>query len=167
MIIAHFFALTFILLSVSWTVCAATPVNEDDRWLVLKGQETNHPVIVSARQSLASATTRQRYINAVTLEWRYPVVGQGMPPDELLREMYSFEGEMGRELVKDGQALLAVTRTGNGLRRWIYYLIEKPSALTRLKRLADTRKGSVMVVSVAREPEWQSLSIVLAGVLAK
>ena len=161
------FSLTLMLLSVVPSVLGATPDNDTDLWLVLRGHEASQPIIVSARQALPSIETRKSYVTATTLEWRYPVKGKGMPSDELRKDMYSFEEQVDQALVKTQLALLAVTRTGNGIRRWVYYLPEGTTAITSLNDLVAQHKGKVKVVSVTLDPEWQSLSEILAGVKPK
>ena len=94
------FGLTLMLLSVAPSVIGATSEKDDELWLVLRGQEANRPVIASARQTLVSAEMRKRYVNATTLEWTYPVKGKGMPSNDLLQEMYSFEEQIDQALVK-------------------------------------------------------------------
>ena len=164
---ARLFGLTLLLLSAVPSAIGATPEKNDDLWLVLRSQEDNRPVIVSVRQTLPSAETRKHYVTATTLEWHYPVKGKGMPSDELLRNMYFFEEQLDQALVQKRLAVLAVTRTGNGLRRWIYYLPEGGPAITSLNDLVAQHRGTIKFVSAAHESEWQSLSEILVSVKRK
>jgi len=67
-----------------------------------------------------------------------------------------------RALVDSRLCLLAMTRTGNGLRRWTYYISQQRVALTRLNTAVDSRPSVRLLLDVREEADWASLRTVLS-----
>jgi hypothetical protein len=144
--------------------CATQRTANEEQWLILETTEGEHPVIVSARQNLPDATTRAAFRWVATIEWRYPISGRGMPSDETLRSMRALEDQLKREVLFKGLSMHALTWTGNGLRKWMYYVTDRKVADEQFAQAAKASPAENIRVSVLEEPEWTSLQNVLANV---
>ena len=87
-----------------------------------------------------------------------------MPADSLLDEMYKLESEVERVAVSKNLCRLAITRTGNGLREWIYYAKERKVGEEEIANIVKAGFPSTVRVNVRKEPEWKTLRDVLANV---
>lgn len=143
---------------------ACAPKSERSHWLILETTEAGRPVIVSARKDLPSPEVRRQFPWATTIEWFYPVGERGMPSDELLKSMYAFEDRLETQVVMQQLSMLALTRTGNGLREWTYYAKEKGVAENQITSLAKASPAHTIRVKVHEEPTWSSLQDVLSNV---
>ena len=142
--------------------CASKP--ERGHWLILETTEAGRPVILSARQDMPSPDVRRQFPWATTIEWYYPVVERGMPSDELLKSMYAFEDQLETQVVMQQLSMLALTRTGNGIREWTYYAKERGVAENQIANLAKASPAQTIRVKVREEPDWSSLQDVLSNI---
>jgi hypothetical protein len=153
----------------AWFICALLVVGcvsqrRDGSWLILETTEAGRPVIVSARKEVPGPDIRRQFPWATTIEWYYPAVGRGMPSDELLKNMYAFEREIESRVVATQLSMHALTRTGNGLREWTYYVIDRRVAEDQMAELAKASPAETISVKVHQEPDWTALQNVLSNI---
>ena len=137
---------------------------QSEQWLVLETVEGGRPVIVSAPKQFPNAATRESYPWVTSIDWPYPVRDRGMPGDALLDQMLKFEEEVERAVMATGRGRLAMTRTGNGLREWTYYVKERSVAEVEIASVVKASAPATVTFSVRKEAEWTSLRDVLSNV---
>ena len=113
---------------------------------------------------MPEASVRREFPWAAVIEWRYQITEHGMPPSELLKSMYALEDQMERQIEGTKLALLAMTRTGNGLRRWTYYVSSRKVAENEMAALVKASEAETVRLSVVEEPDWTALRDVLSRV---
>jgi hypothetical protein len=121
-------------------------------------------VIVSAPRQFPNAPTRESYPWVTSIDWPYPVRDRGMPGDELLDQMLKFEEELERVVVSKGLGRLALTRTGNGLREWTYYVKERSVAEIDIASVVKASAPATASFAVRKEADWATLRDVLSNV---
>ena len=157
--------------STAWLICALLVVAcvsrqelGPENWRILETTEAGRPVVVSARQEMPGPDIRQQFPWATTIEWYYPAVGRGMPSDELLKSMSTFQKEVESRVVGTQLSMHALTRTGNGLREWTYYVKDRQVADDQIADLAKATSAGTIRVKVRQEPDWSALQNVLSKI---
>jgi hypothetical protein len=147
-------------------LAACKPVAEPGSWVVIDSAESARPVVVTARPGLPPADLRAEFRWVTSVKWYYPVTDKGMPSVQQLKTMLELEDEIESHVVARQLSMLALTRTGNGLREWVYYAKERRVGEDEIAGLARA-SGENIQVMVREEPEWTSLRNVLSRESAK
>ena len=152
------------LLGIAAALFITAPTRADTgQWLILETSEAARPVVVSARHQIPDDAVRAAFPWMTRIEWRYPVLERGMPPPDLLRGMYALEEELERQVEAKDLSMLALVRTGNGLRTWTYYAKDREVAELQIGGIVKARSAASITL-VRQEPEWASLREVLSNV---
>lgn len=100
-------------------------MNEENQesWVMDGGElENGLPFTVRFREDLPDENERKKLKMLVIISWAFePADGTGMPPEEILDEMESFEDLLDEALVEKGAARLMTVFTGDGVREWQFY----------------------------------------------
>jgi hypothetical protein len=152
----------------AWLVCAlllvaCEPQGEQERWIILDSTESGRPVVISARASMPTPDVRGEFRWVTSVRWYYPITDGGMPNEQQLRAMHALEDEVESHVVAAHLSMLALTRTGNGLREWIYYVKDRRVAEDEITRFVRASAENIQVM-VREEPEWTSLHDILSRV---
>lgn len=143
--------------------CAMQRDTNQGHWMILETTEGERPITVSARQDFPDATMRA-FPWVTTIEWHYPIRDRGMPSEDTLKGMRALEDELKREVLSKGLSVHALTRTGNGLRKWTYYVTDRKVAENQFAQAAKASSAETIRVTVLEEPEWTSLRDVFNNV---
>ncbi|HWA37368.1 MAG TPA: DUF695 domain-containing protein [Burkholderiales bacterium] len=128
----------------------------DGPWIVVDGSENGEAVTTMARQRAPDDAMRSRFPMELTIEWRYGMEHRGMPSAEMLQDMYALEDAFEKALEEKGLAILALARTGNGMRRWTYYAASNPGVVAAAQKAAKAHKAPAKV-SIRRDAQWTAL----------
>ena len=143
---------------------ASAAFAQSEQWLVLETVEGGRPVIVSAPRQFPNGPTRETYPWVTSIDWPYALRDRGMPGDALLDQMLRLEEEVERVVMSKGLGRLAITRTGNGLREWTYYVKERSVAEVEIASVLKASAPAAVTFSVRKEAEWTTLREILSNV---
>ena len=135
-----------------WATAIATRPSDD------------HKMIYRYIAEFVPGFDRRAFPERVTLEWRY-ASETGLPARPEREAMDRFEDSLGAKLRDQGRltASLVIVSTGEGVRRWTYYV--KSSAVFMKDLSVVTPKSSAPIETrVATDPGWSSYETFISGV---
>jgi uncharacterized protein DUF695 len=147
--------------------CASQPKQDRGKWVLLETTEAGHRVIVLAIEQIPKLQVRAAFPWETKIRWQYTIDDAGMPSDEVLKSMYTLEDDLDRVVVSNQQAVLAMTRTGNGSREWTYYAKSREVVEREIKDIVKSSPASTIRVTLAEDSQWTSLTDVLSKVVER
>jgi len=96
---------------------------------------------------------KAQYPVRITIRWKYKGTN-GMPVKAANVSMIALEDALEPVLEKDAFASLAIVRTGNDLREWIYYAKSKGEFQSRLNRALAGKPVFPIEMLAENDPEW-------------
>jgi hypothetical protein len=121
-----------------------------------------HPEFVAVIGDIPESAERHKYPHLFTIKWGYEANPNGLPTEAALiqgRTLYK-----GLDQVFGNDAVFALSRTGNGGRTMYYYASSTSKQASALKQYFDAMPPISVSVSVAKQPEWESVREVLSQV---
>lgn len=96
-----------------------------DKWQVLQGKLDNKPIVTRYKISLVDAIGHPKYPFqiGVAIPLINPTV-DGLTTDTEAEELWKIEDELTKTLEKNGEAVLAMVITFNGMREFVFYASE-------------------------------------------
>lgn len=128
---------------------------DDFTWCMLQYEEGGCPVIVRALQQMPAAELCDAHPIQTIVSWDYAPEPNGMPQEAELLRMNEFE-----ELLIAGVthvAVLALCRTGNGLRDWWFYAVDAASFMQALNLALAGYPRFPISVSTCEDAAWDAI----------
>lgn len=121
----------------------------------LSQDESGNMITVYGRDELNEFIQSGKFKERVEITWKYEADSNGMPSDELAKQMETIEETLRKAMEKDKLSILTSVYTGNGEKIWVYY--------TRTVRVFGERLNETLAsfdllpISIYTEvdPEWE------------
>jgi hypothetical protein len=133
----------------------AMPTPNEDYGVIAKIVEDGKPVVLRISRGALTDANRAKFPWLVIVGWKYE--GGAMPAKETNGRMIQLEDALEDQIVARGQSVHAVSRTGNGLKEWEYYITDRDDFIERLNQALTGHERYPIEITFYSDPEWKEL----------
>ncbi len=128
----------------------------DASWSVGRGSDGDKPLIFRVRD-VPGDFKRCEYPQMIAVTWRYQSGNEGgMPSKDEKQRMDLLEDLLADSLERDGQAILTVVVTGNGVREWQWYSRSSTDTMTRVNAALAGQARFPVEFCLQDDPAWEA-----------
>lgn len=155
-------AALFILMSLA---ASALAVEDGKEWAIATATRPSDGRVIVYRfiQEYQRSFDRAEFPIRLTLSWRYNSA-TGMPSVPERESMDMFEDRLTPLVEKDPLASLALVRTGDNLRQWVFYAASESSFRQMLDESLEAAPRLPIEVSTVVEPRWETYEQFVRGI---
>jgi hypothetical protein len=125
-----------------------------DLGIIGEAKEDGHPVIFKFVDGLPSQEMRRKFRWLTVISWKYDrSIRNGMPPDDMNKQMIVLEDAIDG-LEKVALCRHAYSRTGNGLKELVYYIIDREQFMVAFNRALREHPRYPLEVKFYEDEEW-------------
>lgn len=128
----------------------------EDYGVVAKTMEEGKPVILSISKGANTDANRAKFPWLVVIAWKYD--GGAMPAKDINEKMLRLEDAIEDDIVTGEHCIHAVSRTGNGLKEWEYYIKDQADFTTRFNKAVMGHERYPIKITFYSDPEWKELT---------
>ena len=148
-------------LTLALIVTSFAMASENERYgVIAKTEEAGKPVILNISTSALNDLNRDKCPWLAIIAWKYE--GGAMPTKEVNAKMIRLEDAIEHHIVKNEHCIHAVSRTGNGLKEWEYYIKDREDFISRFNRALADQEHYPVEITFYRDPEWRELKRFIA-----
>lgn len=140
----------------------ASAFAEDVReWMILEAKEYGKPLIVRALSTVPDQSKRNLMPWRLTVEWRYESTKEGLPTEGAIQKARVIEDDIDKLLQSQSPADLPLVETGNGVRRWYFYVRDPKAVEKAMQVYFDKRPEIIVSVKARKDQDWSALKEVV------
>jgi hypothetical protein len=124
-------------------------------WLVGESKQNDKVLLLKVRNEIPASASPAKYPTAIEMHWKYTSDSRGMPAESVLSQFARFEADVD-PLQGDRLGYLMVIVTGNGERRWLWYVADPAAFAAGLSRLIPGHPFPITLNAAAIEPDWKT-----------
>ena len=148
-------AFTLGTILVTCALVAAEPKMANIGWLVGESKQNEKVLVLKVRNEIPSEALPAKYSTAIEIHWKYTPDSRGMPAESVLAQFARLEADTD-PLQGDRLGYLMVVLTGNGERRWLWYVADPTAFAAGLSRLLPGHPFPITLNAAATEPNWKT-----------
>jgi hypothetical protein len=133
-------------------------VNSVANWSVAEGTRDGHPVIVRFVNDFPNEQTRHNYRWLTVISWKYSPDQRGMPEPSDTARMKVLEDIIESSLEAHGTCMQVISRTGNGMREWSYYIRDRDEFIDALNTALAKQPKFPIEINFFEDSAWRELS---------
>lgn len=130
---------------------------------VSKQEGTGRAIVFRYAQKFKPEFQRSRFPDRVILVWRYRSES-GMPSQQERESMDRMEDRLSSLVDGSGNAILALTSTGEDLREWIFYAKSKEGFIAALNEALMAEPAFPIEIHAAADPQWSTYERFRGGI---
>ena len=143
-----------LLIMLSFLVTAQTKTEKKPYGVIAKIKEDGKPVILSISQG--AIAKKEQFGMLIIFAWKYKGNKSSMPTDIESTKMKQLEDELVK-IAQKGLAVHAVTRTGNNLKEWEYYIKDSESYMKAFNDHLKEHERYPIKINFYKDPKWKEL----------
>ncbi|WAC62676.1 DUF695 domain-containing protein [Pseudoxanthomonas sp. SL93] len=136
---------------------AAAPVTEQGQriWAtaIAKHQTLDRAIVYRYIQDFEPGFERNALPHRIDILWEY-ASSSGMPSVEERQRMDAAEDAIAPSVGQDGAAVLVYVETGEGLRRWSFYVRSEGEFMQRLNGALSLASPLPIQLEASSDPDW-------------
>lgn len=144
-------ALVAVALAAAETPAPAKPANNG--WVLTQSKDKRF--LLKVRNEVPAYALPEKYPNAIEMHWKYTPDPLGMPEEKVVSQIAKFEAAVD-PIQGDHVGYLMMIVTGNGERRWLWYVADPKAFAAALNRLIPGRPFPITLNAAANEPDWKT-----------
>ena len=126
-----------------------------DLGIIGEAKEDGLPLIFKFVDELPSQETRQRFRWLTVISWKYDrSIRNGMPPESTNKQMVALEDAID-ELEKAALCRHAYSRTGNGLKELVYYILDRDQFMAALNHALREHPRYPLEIKFYEDEKWE------------
>ena len=123
--------------------------------VIAKMTEDEKTVVLNITSGALADADHTKYPWLVIIAWNYE--GGDMPSKEVNAKMIALEDSIDDHIAKEEHCVHAVSRTGNGLKEWEYYIRDQDDFIGRFNEALAGQERYPIEITFYSDPEWKEL----------
>ena len=134
----------------------------EEKGIIGEYTEDGLPVVMKFVDEFPSSDIRSKYRWLTVISWRYDGSGHnGMPGEDNLERMKLLEQTIENRLAREGLCLHAYSRTGNGLKELVYYIVDRDHFIESFNKALSGQPHYPLEIKFYEDEEWKDFRAVL------
>jgi len=123
-------------------------------------KEDGLPLIYKFVDELPSPETREKFRWLTVISWKYDrSVRNGMPPENTNKQMLALEHAVD-ELEEAALCRHAYSRTGNGLKELVYYIVDRDEFMVAFNTALRNQPRYPLEIKFYEDQEWEDFQTI-------
>lgn len=123
-------------------------------------KEDGLPLIYKFVDELPSQETRDKFRWLTVISWKYDrSVRNGMPPENTNKQMLALEHAVD-ELEEAALCRHAYSRTGNGLKELVYYIVDRDEFMAAFNTALRSQPHYPLEIKFYEDQEWEDFQTI-------
>jgi len=136
------------------------PSAETSSWNIAEGESDGKVRLIRYRPDLEPYIGSPDYPKRLVIIWDYEIGNtSGMPSEQQIEEMKSFEDALVGTLDPERLAILTFVLTCNGCREWHYYVSDIEKIGPKINSALSTFPKLPIHLQVEDDPDWEQVSM--------
>ena len=132
----------------------------DELGIIGETKEDGLPLLYKFVDELPNQETREQFRWLTVISWKYDrSVRNGMPPESTNKQMLALEHAVD-ELEEAGLCRHAYSRTGNGLKELVYYIVDRGEFMAAFNTALINQPRYPLEIKFYEDQEWEDFQTI-------
>jgi len=124
-------------------------------WIVTTAKRNEKPLLLKVRNEVPAGVQPATYPNVIEMRWKYAPDPNGLPAQNVITDILKFEAAID-PIHGDRAGYLMMIVTGEGERRWLWYVADPKIFAAALNRLVPGHPFPITLEAAGSEPDWKT-----------